>query len=83
MDTTCAVTGKKYNLDDGSTKCYITVTKGGSGFFAVEVHLNEENKELGSFWEPWTTGNGRYETKEEAQMEAKQWATDDELPCLL
>jgi hypothetical protein len=55
---------------------YITVTQGGSGWFAVEMWYNNEDY---GFWEPWQTGIGRYATREEAVAEAQQWAKEMEL----
>ena len=55
------------------TKDFITVTEGMSGFFAVHMWLNEE-EDFGPFWEPYDTGYGRYNTREEAEVEAKAWA---------
>ena len=51
---------------------FITVTQG-SLWFAVMYWWN---KEYNGFWEPWDTGYGRYATKEEAIVEAKEWAED-------
>lgn len=55
---------------------YITVTQGLSGFFAVQMTWNPE---YGGFYEPWTTGAGRYEKIEDAEREAKSWAESDEM----
>ena len=55
------------------TKNFITVTQGMSGWFAVHMWLNEEDLEM-PFWEPYDTGMGRYATREEAVVEAKEWA---------
>lgn len=55
-------------------KDYITVTEGMSGFFAVHIWLNEEGDFVEPFWEPYQTGFGRYATREEAVVEAKDWA---------
>jgi hypothetical protein len=55
---------------------YITVTEGMSGHFAVMVAWNSD---LGGFYEPWETGVGRYATKQEAELEAQQWAADEEV----
>ncbi len=52
---------------------FITVTQGGRGWFAVHMWLNKEDLES-PFWEPYETGFGRYATREEAEVEAKQWA---------
>lgn len=48
----------------------ITVSFGGAGFFAVLLSWNDEY----SFYEPYTTGFGRYETGDAANAEAKTWA---------
>ena len=55
------------------TKNFITVTQGMSGWFAVHMWYNEEDLDFG-FWEPYDTGMGRYATREEAVVEAKEWA---------
>jgi hypothetical protein len=55
----------------GVPETYITTTHGGSGYFAVMLWWNPD---MGGFYEPWTTGAGRYETKEEAEAEARDWA---------
>jgi hypothetical protein len=52
-------------------KSYITTTSGMSGHFAVRLWWNTE---MGGFWEPYSTGIGRYATREEAESEAKSWA---------
>lgn len=54
-------------------KEFITVAEGMSGFFAVHMWLNEE-EDFGPFWEPYDTGFGRYDTREEAIADAKEWA---------
>lgn len=53
---------------------YITVTRGISGFFAVQMTWNDKSIQLGGFWEPWTTGFGRYHERSAAVEEAKVWA---------
>jgi len=60
----------------GSKENFITVTKGMSGNFAVMFWWNPD---LGGFWEPWTTGFGRYETQKEAIQEGIAWAEAEEL----
>lgn len=57
------------------TKDFITVTEGMSGFFAVHMWLNEE-EDFGPFWEPYDTGYGRYNTREEAEREAREWSME-------
>lgn len=53
---------------------YITVTYGMSGYFAVELWWNP-----GGFYEPWTTGSGRYKDRADAVIEAKQLAEEEGL----
>ena len=48
---------------------FISVSGGLSGHFAVLMTWNKEG-----FYEPWNTGFGRYATREEAALEAQQWA---------
>lgn len=55
---------------------FITVTQGMSGYFAVMMSWNSE---CDGFYEPWTTGFGRYEKKEDAIEEAEFWAKDEGL----
>jgi len=47
-----------------------------SGHFAVLMWWNPDH---GGFWEPWNTGFGRYATKEEARVEAREWAEAEEV----
>lgn len=56
-------------------KEFITTTEGMSGFFAVHMWLNEE-EDFGPFWEPYDTGFGRYATREQAIVEAIEWAAN-------
>ena len=58
---------------------FITVTQGMSGWFAVEMWYNNEDYADYGFWEPWQTGVGRYATREQAIVEAKDWANDCDL----
>jgi hypothetical protein len=48
---------------------FISITQGMSGHFAVLMSWSEEG-----FYEPWSTGFGRYPTREEAIREAREWA---------
>ena len=61
---------QKYNQSS-----FISTTEGMSGHFAVMWHFNTE----GNFWEFFDTGFGRYATREEAIIEAKDWAELEEL----
>ena len=60
-------------------KPYITVTSGMSGNFAVMLWWNDEDKNLGGFWEPYLTGIGRYKNVADAIAEGRQWAEAEEL----
>lgn len=57
-------------------KPFIKVDRGIGGYFATMYWWNPD---MDGFWEPWTTGLGRYATKEEARKEAKAWAELEEL----
>lgn len=57
-------------------KPYITITHGMRGYFAVMMAWNDD---LGGFWEPYNTGIGSYESREDAIPEAKSWARSEEL----
>lgn len=56
-------------------KNYITVTRGISGWFAVELYWDKEI----NMWAPWTTGFGRYPDEKDAVAEGKAWALADEM----
>lgn len=53
---------------------FISVSQGMRGHFAVLMAWNKEG-----FYEPWNTGFGSYATREEAALEAQQWAEAEEL----
>ncbi len=55
----------------GARSPYITTTYGSSGHFAVMLWWNPD---LGGFWEPWTTGTGRYASSADAVVEGREWA---------
>jgi hypothetical protein len=57
-------------------KPYITVYESMGGWKAVEMWWNPE---MGGFWEPWQTGICAYPTKEQAQVDAEDWAEAEEL----
>lgn len=52
---------------------WIEVTSGMSGYFAVMLWNGS------GFPEPWDTGMGRYRTSAQAEVEARQWAAEEEL----
>ena len=57
-------------------KAFIGVSLLGSGYAAVMYWWNKED---GGFYEPWTTGYGRYATYDQALGEARDWAEAEEL----
>lgn len=59
---------------------YMTVTKGMSGHFAVEMWINNEEPYLGPFPEPFNTGFGRYLYRMFAEGEAIAMAKEMNLP---
>jgi hypothetical protein len=59
---------------------WMSVTKGMSGYFAVEMWINPNDGDE-PFPEPWNTGIGRYVTEAEAYEEAKMLAQLDGMPC--
>lgn len=58
---------------------FITVSRLANGFAAVCYWQNNEEPELGSFWEPWQTGIGRYTTELGAEEEALNWAFAEDI----
>lgn len=60
------------------TKDFITVLEGMNGFFAVHIWLNEE-EDFGPFWEPYERSFRTHPTREEAQVEAREWADNMEM----
>jgi hypothetical protein len=60
-------------------KHFITVMEGMNGFFGVHVWLNEEEEDIGPFWEPYERSFRTHPTREEAEVEAQQWAEDMEM----
>lgn len=61
---------------ESGAEMWITVTSGMSGYFAVQMWRNPD---MGGFDEPWDTGFGRYKTRAEAEVEAREWAAAEEL----
>jgi hypothetical protein len=55
-------------------KPYITTYESLIGWKAVMIWWNPE---MGGFEEPYQTGLSAYETKEQAEIEAKAWAADE------
>ncbi len=52
---------------------YLTTSHGMRGYFAVLID------DSGGFPEPVTTGYGSYNTREEAEKEAEEWALAENL----
>lgn len=61
-----------------SRKNKISVYQSIGGWKAVELWWNPD---MDGFWEPWQTGIGAYDTRDEAIAEAKSWAEAEELEC--
>ncbi len=59
-------------------KNYITVFESSGGWKAVHVWWNDD-PDIGGFWEPYQTGFGLYKTRDEAVLEAKSWAEEEEI----
>lgn len=69
------------SYETSSHENFITVNRGSiSGYFAVMYWWNPE---LGGFWEPYDTGEGRYATKKEAIAEGLAWADELELEFVM
>lgn len=66
--------------DEGSRENFITVTQGISGWFAVMFWWNPE---MDGFWEPYDTGIGRYENKDQAVAEGLAWSDEVELEFVM
>ena len=60
-----------------SERRYVTITKGGAGYFATLIWWNPD---MGGFYEPYDTGVGRYRTQAEAVPEAVAWAEAEGIP---
>lgn len=60
------------------TKDFITTSEGMYGWFAVHMWLNEE-EDFGAFWEPYQRSFRTHPTREEAEVEARQWADNMEM----
>lgn len=56
---------------------YISVYKPIAGWKAIQYWWNPD---MEGFWEPWQTGDYAFATKEEAILDAKQWAEADSIP---
>lgn len=61
---------------------YITVELLGSGYAAVCYGLNTVDLPE-PFWEPYDSGMQRYQTQEEAEEEAEDWAKSEGFPLAI
>ena len=66
-------------IDQHKSTGFITVYKPIAGWKAVQYWWNPE---MGGFWEPWQTGPCAWDTKKEAELDAKMWAEAEEIPYL-
>lgn len=55
-------------------KAYVTVYKPIAGWKAIHIWWNPEG-----FWEPYETSQMAFDTREEAEAYAKDWATAESL----
>ena len=64
---------------DESTKStgFITTYKPIAGWKAVQYWWNPKK---GGFWEPWQTRDWAFNTKEQAELDAKIWANAEDIP---
>lgn len=60
-------------------KSYVSVYRPIAGWKAIQYWWNNEEPDLGGFWEPWQTSPFAFATKAEAIDWAKTWAFADEL----
>lgn len=56
----------------------ITVRLLGSGFAALHMVLVKENDDI-PYWDIQQTGIGRYETRDKAVIEARNWSKSEEI----
>ncbi len=57
----------------------ISISSGMSGFYAIEIAEYHDEITGGWYLDCVQTGIGRYQTKEEAIEEGKEWALADEI----
>lgn len=60
---------------------YIGVHLLGSGYAAVHMVLVSDGE--GEYWDYQQTGIGRYKTRDEAEIEARNWSISDEIELKL
>ena len=72
------MTAPENEMSQETKPSFITVQHSITGWMAVHVWWNPD---MGGFYEPWTTGFGKYSTREEAIEEAKTWAESEQLEC--
>lgn len=63
-------------------KSFVTTYRAMLGWKAVQMWWNTETEEYepgSGFWEPYDVGYFQYPTREEAEIEARQWAESEEL----
>ena len=56
---------------------FITITYGISGYFAILVSWYEDEND--GMWDITQSGIGRYEKKEDAEREGREWAEAEEI----
>ena len=78
---------KTITLDDLNTpevkkSGYVSIYRPIAGWKAIKYWWNNEEKDLGGFWEPWNTGNFTNDDKSLAIADAKLWAECEDIPYL-
>lgn len=61
---------------------FVVATEGMRKHFACEYWINNEDKEMGYFPEPWSSDFMTYATREEAIARAKELAAALEIPYI-
>ena len=56
---------------------YIAITQGMRGWFCVRLTWTDDGHPMGGFYEPLTSSDVSYATREEAIPEAQFWAADE------
>lgn len=62
---------------------FVTSTKGMRGYFAVEMWMNDEEADLGTFPEPWQSDPLSFDTEREADARAIELARELDLPYII
>lgn len=69
-------------IENQEITSYVTVYRPIAGWKAMLVWLNNEEPDLGPFWEPWNTSLFAFAEKEDAVLDAKMWAKAEGIPFI-